>query len=348
MNCFDAVVVGGGVAGSATAVELLSAGCQVAILSRGDETPRLETISPATVSRLNALNIEIDHHFSEVVAWWGSDRESHAKYPDAAIVQRRVLGEKLRLLALQRGTTIIEIFKVTSIQKHTDWVFQYQLSDGRPATAAATYLVDATGRTSVIGRGLGSKRHTIDQLICISAAVSKPRLLGTWTESTPDGWWNLCSHEEEGTLSYYSIGRFIRSVRDLSRQFSETRHLRHLLPKPTIGKVTIIPCGSSLLIPCSGSDWVSVGDAASTVQPLASSGISKALRDSRRVFDALERESLNYNRYQASEFTWYINELTKQYSLEKRWPSSSFWNAYHNKFVSIPMKSHILSPIPPF
>src|ERR1035441_514930 len=101
MTDFDALVVGGGVAGCATALELLSVGWRVGLLHQPEHVPAIESISPAAARYLERLSIQVGRDFSEVVAWWGSDRETRAIQPGARIVERSILADSLRRRAIE-------------------------------------------------------------------------------------------------------------------------------------------------------------------------------------------------------------------------------------------------------
>jgi 2-polyprenyl-6-methoxyphenol hydroxylase-like FAD-dependent oxidoreductase len=326
---FDALIVGAGVAGCATAIELLSMGWRIGILCRRDvvAVSGMESLPPEVASGLTALPIHAGSEFSEVVAWWGSARESRSIWTGGRIVERVALAGALRTHAVEHGATVIESVGRFSIERiHNQGGFVVGLAGSGDRRLTARYLVDATGQASAIGRRLGSVRLNVDHLFCVSASVEEPGLAGTWTESTPRGWWNLCCTRERGTLSFFSAAKVIRETKeDIIAGFYDTENLCHLLPAPRLGETKIRRCGSSRTAPCAGPGWVAVGDAASTLQPLASAGISKALRDARAVPRALEQGSDEYDRFQRAQFDSYVRQLAQQYALEGRWPQSQFW-----------------------
>ena len=302
-------------------------GWRVGILYRQDAVSGMESLPPEVASSLAALSIPVGSEFPEVVAWWGSERESRSIQPGGRIVERGALAGALRAHAVHRGATIIESAGHFSTERiHNEGAFGIYLVRGGDRRLTARYLVDATGRASVIGRRLGSVRLNLDDLFCVSASVSEPDIVGTWTESTPHGWWNLCCTRERGTLSFFSAANAIRETKeDITAGLYDTHNVRHLLPVPRLGEIKIRPCGSSRMVPCAGPGWISVGDAASTLQPLASAGVSKALRDARFVRRALEHDSGDYDRFQRAEFKSYVRQLAQHYALERRWPQNTFW-----------------------
>ncbi len=328
MMDFDALIVGGGVAGSATALELLAAGWRVGILHRHDSVCGVESLSPAAAQHLERLSIRTGSRLAEVVAWWGSDEVARARPLDARVVERSELATALRVRATEHGAVIIDDASVLQIERLSNGMrVEYRGHRGE-REVIAKFLVDATGRSSVVGRRFGAHRVDLDQLFCISVPVHEPHLVGTWTESAPDGWWNLCCLSEQGTLSFYSTAGSVRgSKRDIARGSYETRHLRQVLPAPVFGNSIVRPSDSSRLVPCAGPGWVAVGDAAFTVQPLASAGVAKALRDARLARWALEHDPRNYEAFQLSELNLYLRQLAQHYALENRWPASPFWQA---------------------
>ncbi len=318
MTDFDALVVGGGVAGCATALELLSIGWRVGLLYQPEHVPAIESISPAAARYLERLSIQVGCDLSEVVAWWGSDRETRAIQPGARIVERSILADALRRRSIDCGAVVIESGRLLRIKRSGDaWEIGCQLIREDLRTFIAKYLIDATGRTSLVGRRLGAQRYAFDQIFCVSIAIHQPGLTGVWTESTSDGWWNLCCLPEQGTLSFYSTARIIReSKTDIVTRLNDTRHMRRLLPCCVLGQTKVRVCGSSHLVPCAGPGWLSVGDATSTLQPLASAGVSKALRDARIVPQALEHEPAQYARFQVTESKSYLRQLAQHYALK--------------------------------
>jgi len=330
MTDFDVVIAGASLAGCAAAVELQSAGWRVGLLHKRDNVTRVESLSPSAVNDLNRLSVDMGQSISEVVAWWGSEYAKRATHPHARVVERSKLGEALRSRAVEGGASEQEIDGPLAIERHDNrWCLRWESPESGQLRFTAAYLIDATGRAAVVGRRLGAKSMTIDHLFSLAVEVVKPMVVGTWTESNPAGWWNFTSLAEKGTLSFYSSALAIREAkREIVAEFEKTKHLRNLISTRQFLNPVVKPCASSFLVPCAGQGWFAVGDASWTVQPLASVGIAKALRDARIVRQFLERESSRYDRLQRDEFDAYLNQLKQHYSMEKRWPTSAFWTSF--------------------
>jgi flavin-dependent dehydrogenase len=81
-----------------------------------------------------------------------------------------------------------------------------------------------------------------------------------------------------------------------------------------------------------GEGWLAVGDVASAFDPLASAGITLALRTAREAAEAIERhlegETEALGEYAAAvrrRFAGYLIERREQYRAEPRWSGSAFW-----------------------
>jgi flavin-dependent dehydrogenase len=281
MTDFDVVIVGAGLAGCAAAIELRSAGYRVGLLYKRDDLTRVESLSPGAVHDLHKLSVDMGQGISDVVAWWGSEDAQRARYPNARVVERSMLADSLRTRAVGEGARELEIEGHLSIERQGDqWCLACEAPESGQHRFTTAYLVDATGRARAVARRLGAKWMTMDQLFSLAVELIEPTVVGTWTESEREGWWNLSSTAEKGTLSFYSSASVVREAKArIVAQFEKTQRLRDLISAREFLNPTVRPCGSSFLVPCAGLGWFAVGDAAWTVQPLASAGIAKALRD---------------------------------------------------------------------
>jgi 2-polyprenyl-6-methoxyphenol hydroxylase-like FAD-dependent oxidoreductase len=105
--------------------------------------------------------------------------------------------------------------------------------------------------------------------------------------------------------------------------------------RPT-GALTIGQCAaiSAIGSGVAGRDWVAVGDAAWSCDPLTVQGITKALADGIAAAEALAQRwhgagCAALGRYQAASFARFTANLRLRaafYEAEARWPDAPFWH----------------------
>jgi flavin-dependent dehydrogenase len=99
---------------------------------------------------------------------------------------------------------------------------------------------------------------------------------------------------------------------------------------------------SAVLSRVAGSNWVAVGDAAWSCDPLTAQGITKALVDGIAVAEALAVQSRGGGcaavlRYQSDSFARFTANLRLRaalYEAEGRWPDAPFWRKRRPAFSS--------------
>jgi 2-polyprenyl-6-methoxyphenol hydroxylase-like FAD-dependent oxidoreductase len=90
---------------------------------------------------------------------------------------------------------------------------------------------------------------------------------------------------------------------------------------------------TAVLSRVAGSNWVAVGDAAWSCDPLTAQGITKALMDGIAVAEALAVQSrgggygavLGYQSASFARFTANLRLRAALYEAEGRWPDAPFW-----------------------
>ena len=92
------------------------------------------------------------------------------------------------------------------------------------------------------------------------------------------------------------------------------------------------PIYSGLLNQAEGRDWMAIGDAASSYDPVAAQGIYKALAEGisagRRVADYLENRTQTVKRHTEEvrqKYGIYQKNRAYIYGLERRWANTPFW-----------------------
>jgi flavin-dependent dehydrogenase len=346
----DALVAGGGPAGSAAALVLARAGRRVMLVESSADREGLkvgESLPPAARPLLADLGLlerlEDDRHLRSygTSAAWGSrrlvetdfvfDPNGHGWHLD-----RRRFDHTLRRAAAAAGAEV-RSGAVVRVDGRTDDGWRVRLNDG--AELPARTLVDATGRRASLARGLGARRERHDRLVGVFG--SAPAIAGdadarTLVEAAPDGWWYTALVPGRRRVAVLMTDADLvppgaRTPAGFAAALAMTEHVALRVAAGPIETRTE-PAHGSRLRPCCGDGWVAVGDAALAVDPLSSQGLMTALYTGaagacatdarlRGDRDALARYADRVGAIGAA----YARNRREAYLAETRWPGRRFW-----------------------
>jgi len=353
----DVVVVGGGPAGAATAIGLARAGRAVTILERSqyDRVRVGETLPPHARRPLASLDVwnrfvQQDHDPSPAsISVWDSDGivENHFicnAYGHGWHLDRTRFDQMLTSVAVDCGARVHRGSRLIGCLAGPSSCKIEYIRDGTVRQVRTAFLVDATGRASVLARCQGATRIRFDRLIGIAGIFSPSsptpendcRML---VEAAADGWWYSNRLPQSHVFVMYMtdadlvpktralIGNYWRS------QLDKTTYTRSRVKGlPYQGPVRVVAACSEALNRPTGHNWAATGDAAMSVDPLSGQGVCWALESgliAARAIDghlggnpaALE-ELANWTR---GTFDRYRQMHETHYSRVQRWPDSLFW-----------------------
>jgi flavin-dependent dehydrogenase len=354
---FDAVVVGGGPAGAATAIALAARGLRAAIVERTLE-PREragETLPPDVRPALEALGVWIefagDSHEASVgnrSSWGSKEAGDHpfivSPYGSGWHIERRRFEKMLLRAAEARGVIVFRGRQLEAVSGDGNgWALRV------PEALSSRLLVDASGRASVVARICGAARVSIDQLVGATMflqpradlARQPPDPHGRFTliEATADGWW-YSAPLPEGRLvvacmtdADIAARMAVRGTAGWLTQARRTRHTKdRLAAHEVMGSPRLGSANSSRLSSVVGSSWLAVGDAAVSFDPLSSQGIITALECGIDAAAAIgrhlsgDREAFgDYAVRLTDRYRRYLVERAQFYGAERRWSTSPFW-----------------------
>lgn len=358
MKGFDAVVVGGGPAGAATALALIRRGYSAAIVERSsyNETRVGETLPPAVQPLLASLGIwdqflaaKHSPSFAIRSAWGQDDLYDNDfifnPYGSGWHVDRTHLDASLAQWAEEAGASVYRSSRVLSCAYNNagGWHIEFA-GDELRRNLRAKFLVDATGRASWLSRKQGASRITYDRLVGITFFCSPgPAKLvtdsSTLIEAIEEGWWYSAFLPDSRLVLAYMTDADLYSR---GRKQSST-HWQHQLQTTTYTKsraesyeVTsgpyIMPANSSRLDHIAGENWLAAGDAAAAFDPLCGQGIYRALQSGIRAARAIEEHLAGSDdsgeRYALEieqNFQKYMTRRKDYYSREPRWSDTVFW-----------------------
>jgi flavin-dependent dehydrogenase len=318
-NIYDVAIIGGGPAGSTAATLLTKGGRRVIVFER-EKFPRFhigESLLPFSMQQFDRLGVrdKLDRKFlpkygGEIMAACGTRgvkfyfKDGFRSRSDRAYQVTRSEFDKLLLdHSRENGAEVHEETEVTRLDFLDNRVkIDIESSGGAKSTVEARYLLDCSGRQTLLG-GLFDLKHTYDHLQKFSVFAhydNVDRLPG-----------------KDATL--------IRMVRGLDRWFwmipltdtrtsigvvmdTETFQKTKLAPEPALEKfiaeqplmtermtnaVRVSPVYSAGDYSyrnkrLTGERWLLVGDAAGFIDPVFSSGVFLAVMSAEKAADTLE------------------------------------------------------------
>ncbi|MER0170154.1 MAG: FAD-binding protein [Nitrosomonas sp.] len=359
MNC-DVIVLGGGVAGCATALALQRQGMTTVNLERtAKETTRVgEHLTPDARPLLSQLGLWesfcSDEHLPSpgVRASWGDasiyEREYIVNpYGNGWNLDRIRFDTLLATAVIATGGTIFHNAQINTISLHEKvWSVEAFVAGQRRFFSSA-FIVNATGRSAHLARKFGATQVAFDRLMGVmgwmkagaGANITDATLL---IEAVAEGWWYATLMPDKRLLVAFMTDPplFSRRAENLNSlwltRMEQTLYIRTRAVGFSLDNVVVRRANSCFCNPIAGNRWLSVGDAAIAFDPLSSMGITKALRSGLVAADVIRRyligdnEALReYVSILTIEFRRYVAAYNFYYGQEMRWADRSFWCRRH-------------------
>jgi flavin-dependent dehydrogenase len=354
----DALVCGGGPAGTALAATLAATGHSVVVIERSRyEEPRVgEHLPPDAQPVLEQLGLwerfRAGPHLPSpgVSAAWGGEafREQDylfSPYGQGWNLDRGAFDAMLADAARTAGADVLTATHLASIERDAG-TWRARLAGGARDghTLAARFVVDATGRAAALARRFGSRRRAHDNLVGLCAwlprgthAREDRRLV---VEAAEIGWWYTTLLPGDRRVAVLLTDRDLMpagtaGARALwTDQLARTRTIRARVGTSGIpASFRLRAANTYMLDRVTGESWLAAGDAASAFDPLSSMGILKGLRNGVAAAGALARSLAGeehalaaYAREVEGEFTRYLRDRHQVYARERRWADAPFWS----------------------
>jgi flavin-dependent dehydrogenase len=265
-------------------------------------------------------------------------------YGDGRHLNRTLFEKQLQDIAIERGVIILENYRLTNItQQENKMIVSCCHSDNTTRTITADFVADCSGRASIVAKKMGVKRQIIDNLASYHFITeqSEESLKGmTFIESVEDGWWYAAPLADNKVIVNFMSDSDLHSNNTTSlnewlfSKIATTQYLKSYLPaiKSLTTEVGIKTATTSLLDKPGGKQWIAVGDALCTYDPLTSFGITNALVSGHNAANAIasflngNTDSLSeYITSQMALFNKSVALLQNQYQSEQRWTKHPFW-----------------------
>ncbi|MEU5262763.1 tryptophan 7-halogenase [Amycolatopsis sp. NPDC021455] len=345
MRHLDVAVIGGGPAGSATALLLARLGADVGLYlaAPGYERPRLgESLPPAVNPVLHELGVGAE--FAALGALpsygtsgaWGTDEVSSQSFlfsPHGTgwHVDRARFDEMLVTAAARAGATVFPA-RVRRVRRIAGG---FTVDAAIPASADA--VVDATGRAARISRGLHARPARHDRLVCAARVVPRrgdEPFCDTFVEAVAEGWWYSAPLPDGHRIVACFTDAPIAARAGLATPAGwraavvATTHVRQFVCGREESPVRLVTAAGHRLCPCAGPGWLAVGDAAFATDPLSSGGVTSALRTAIAAAAALaDGDRAGYSALIDAMAADYFARYSEIYGWERRFPTSAFWRS---------------------
>ena len=358
----DVTIVGGGPAGSATALTLCQRGYSVVVIEKSayDKQRLGEMLPPRVQPLLASLGVWdqflAQQHIQSLgirSAWgqaeWHEQNFIFNPYGSGWHLDRARFDWLLAEAAGQMGVRQWRRARLVGlVDRGTEgWDLTVQCA-GTQFSFRTNFLVDATGRASALARRLGARRRVHDRLIGVAryfATHSSKALAAGYTliEAIAGGWWYAAALPGAGAVAVLMTDADLYAEESRSStsfwhdQLKQTAHMQTCLASDQPLTAFRVVAANSSRLDCSATgNWLAVGDAAAAFDPLSAQGVVSALKSGLRAaqaihdhfagrFQALEE----YDRSVQAAFQRYLGSREFYYAKENRWPSSVFWHRRH-------------------
>lgn len=356
---FDVVIIGGGPGGTAAGITLLKRdGTSVAIVESSDYSAHRigESLTPGVRPLLEYLDVwepftaqqSLESFGSQ--AAWGSPELHGLDYMFTLHgtgwgLDRLRFDTMLANIFQERGGTLFTNTRFQACERTAEnqWTVQVRDQERNVWNIHSSYLIDATGRSGHVAKELRTTRTVHDQLVGVGriAQLSNNCAVESviMVEACEYGWWYTAPIPGNRMSVVLMSDADIVSQMQAARLEVWQRLLNNMvLTRQRVAdaefteKPRSFSCLSSCLRQVGGNNWVAVGDAAASHDPLSSSGIPHAIGSGVQgalvAANALYADGRMLESYQHSihtDFQQYQRTHWGYYRRENRWPQSTFW-----------------------
>jgi flavin-dependent dehydrogenase len=351
----DVLIIGGGPAGTATALHLLlHAGLQVVVAeaSAYEEGRVGEHVDASLFPLLEYIGINPDKEGIiagyDNLAAWGSENivSRHSIYnTDGKSYQLNRDNFDLSLAeeVEKNGGQIFPRTRAIHFQQDDKWTVLLRHETKGDFQVTARFLVDATGRKGQVCRQLGLPQTQHDQLVGVGAYLhfnhTNPLPQQLLLETVEQGWWySAALPDRRFTVTLFTDADLVKTNKwqlqeNWAALLSATRHICKLTNGAfAYGKPWVRNAFSQITDTSTRTHFLAVGDAAASFDPISSMGIGFAVSSACFAAIAIKQcldgdtEQLNiYREDIVKQYDQYLELRNRYYQKEQRWSNALFW-----------------------
>ena len=365
-NNYDIIIIGGGIAGCISAMYLHHF-YKILVIEKIEDTKTLhgETLVASSRRIFNELDINLDSIMQDekigkdaigMQSYWGTDLpmfQDSIRNPEGNgwSIEKNKFVNALQSIVKEKNITFIreEIHQIEEI--NNQWVINTKNCDGIDKSFCSNFIIDTSGRRSLMAKKLNLKRKNKDQLIGIHASIKIPTSLELSTiYPCKNGWWYVAKLPNKKHL----ISFFTDSDLCDKKLTNDADHFKsYFLSHTELNQILALDKNdfdynflgtkasySSIIEPSTYSNWIAIGDSCITFDPLSSQGMYNALAMAGQISkliiksnvihtlsdDVKKSFQVEYQRMIKDIWSHYEYHYYIYYSMEKRWANEKFWS----------------------
>lgn len=213
----------------------------------------------------------------------------------------------------------------------------------------AGFVIDATGSNALFAKSQGATKMVHDKLVAtVRFATVNNVAKGKQVriEATPEGWCyhTLLPQQKVVSMIVSEPGISGRLKQNNYQTFETTLANTHFIGEH-LKKLQLnnhqyhaYPVSSAMLSKMEGDNWIAIGDAAASFDPIAAQGIFKALQHGLMAAEIAQQQftnqppTLHFEHKVKTQYQHYVQARNHMYGLEQRWQNRTFWQ---NRQVNI-------------